>query len=88
MKKRKSDVLSYNDEAFSEIYNTSSLIDAVLTCCQDKEFRGIYYDIPKKSAIKLSEERNGYMSLLTMASDKLHNLKQLNIIIEQELTLH
>lgn len=88
MKNRKSDVLSYNNEAFREIHNTTSLIDAVLTCCQDKEFRGIYYDIPRKSAIKLSEERNGYMSLLTMASDRLNNLKQLNINIENELTLH
>ena len=88
MKKRKSDALSYNDEAFSEIHNTSSLIDAVLTWCKDKEFRGEYYNIPRKYAVKLSEERNQYLSLLTMASDRLHNLKQLNINIEQELTLH
>lgn len=85
----KSDILSYNDEAFDELQNTSTLINSLLLSCQDKEFRGQYYDIPEKSVYKLSEERNSYLSLLSMASDKLYNLKKIHLNIEKKLsTLH
>ena len=86
MNNRISDALSYNDEAFEELYNTKTLINALLLSCQNREFKGQYYGIPNYAAIKLSNERNEYMSFLTMISDKIDNLKRINLGIEKEIT--
>lgn len=86
MNNRISDVLSYNDEAFDELNNTKILINALLLSCQNREFKGQYYGIPNYAAIKLSDERNEYMSFITMISDKIDNLKRINLGIETEIT--
>lgn len=86
MNNRISDVLSYNDKAFDELNNTKILINALLLSCQNREFKGQYYGISNYAANKLSNERNEYMSFLTMISDKIDNLKRINLGMEREIT--
>ena len=79
--------LSYNDKALDELQDATSLVNALLTCCKDKEFKGEYYGIPFDFTQMLSNERNEYLSLLSIAADKLYNLKHLHLCIERELSL-
>ena len=89
MYNRISDALSYNNEAFDEINNAGTLINALLLSCQNREFRGQYYGATNYAATRLSDERNEYISFLTMISDKIDNLKRINLGIEKEiLNLH
>ena len=84
----KNSLLIYNDEIYNTIFSTNVLVNATKCCCQDKEFRGEYYGIPQKFIYKISNERNEYISLLTLISDKIRNVQKLNHCIERELTLH
>ena len=85
MIKHKSDVVSYNNKAFSELHDIKALLKATITYCNDKEFKGIYYDLSNKLKEKLSEERNEYVSLLEIAINKLDILININTYIEKEL---
>ena len=87
MNTHKSVVLSCNDEAFDEIYKTKAIIKALITCCQDKEFKGEYYNLNKNLKYLLSEERNEYVSLLTIAFEKLHKLISINCRLEKEISM-
>lgn len=87
MFERKSDILSCNSKAYDELHNTAVLIHAIKTCCQTREFLGEYYGIPQDFTEMLSNERNEYISLLSMTSDKLDKLKDLNLSLERELSL-
>ena len=81
----KSDALSYQDEVFNELYYTKTLVEATKTCCQDREFKGQYYGIPQNYIPMISDERNEYISLLTLISDKLKNMHKLNLCLEKEI---
>ena len=81
-------VLMYNEEIFNELYNAGVLLNATKCCCQDREFRGEYYGVPQNFIINISNERNEYLSLLTLLSDKINLINMLSNSIEKELTLH
>lgn len=83
----KSAIFSYNEEAFNEIYKTKAIVKALMTCCQNREFKGEYYNLTKNLKYMLSEERNEYLSLLGIALDKLHRLITINCSLENELSL-
>ncbi len=83
-----SSVLMHNEELFNELYNAGVLLNATKCCCQDREFRGEYYGIPQSFIVNISNERNEYLSLLTMLSDKISQIYKLSHSIENELTLH
>ena len=78
----------YNEEIFNELYNAGVLLKATKCCCQDREFRGEYYGVPQSYIINISNERNEYLSLLTLLSDKINLIHTLSHSIEKELTLH
>ena len=80
--------LAYNEEMCDEMYNVEVLINATKCCCQEREFRGEYYGIPERFIQKISNERNEYLSLLAILSDKVRHVIKLNQCVEQELTLH
>ena len=82
----KSNVLAYNEELFNEVYSANVLLNATICCCQEKEFRGEYYGIPQNFTQKISNERNEYLSLLTILSDKIKHIYKLNNLVEQELS--
>ena len=53
--------------------------------CQEKEFSSMYYNLPPKDKFTLSAERNHYINMLTLALDRVSNLKQINCGIENYL---
>ena len=81
-------LLSYSEKLYDEMYSLDVLINATKCCCQEKEFCGEYYGIPKNFIHKISNERNEYLSLLAVISEKVKHVIKLNKIIEKELTLH
>ena len=83
----KSDALTYQDKAFDELYSATTLVGATLTCCKEREYNRQYYGIPNDFIRMISNERNEYISLLTIIFDKLQCLNKINIKIEQELSL-
>lgn len=82
----KSSMLSCNDEISDELYNTNVLVNVARTSCQNREFKGEYYGIPQNIIPKISNERNEYISLLTLISDKISHINKLNLQIESELS--
>lgn len=76
---RKSDALAYQDEVLSELYSINTLVNATKTCCQLREFNGEYYGIPKDYVPMISNERNEYISLLSILSDKINYIGKLNL---------
>ena len=84
----KKNVLAYNEEAVNEIYNVDVLVNAIKCCCMEKEFKGEYYGIPNVFVQQISNERNEYLSLLTILSDKIKYINSLQYKIEKELTLY
>ncbi|MCM1004025.1 MAG: hypothetical protein NC408_06765 [Candidatus Gastranaerophilales bacterium] len=65
-----------------EVFQLESVLTAVKKSCLDKEFASIYYDLTDKKG--LSEERNYYNNLLSIALNMLSNLKQIIFAIEDE----
>ena len=82
----KSDALSYQDKAFDELYSATTLVNATLTCCKEREYKGQYYGIPENFIQMISNERNEYISLLTLIFDKLQYLNKINLSLEQEIS--
>ncbi len=86
-KAAQSDILSFYQEAFNELYIVNTLINMVKTNCQEKEFKGEYYGLVKQSAKKLSDERNDYINILSLLSDKISNIQNIHLSIEKEYSL-
>jgi len=82
----KTDILSCQNEVLDELYHALALINAIKTSCQSKEFSGEYYGIPRDFASHLSDERNEYLSLLTLLNDKIMKIKTLNLCMENQLS--
>ena len=81
-------IINYQEKILDEIYNADVLINAAKSCCQEREFRGEYYGLSNEYIKKVSNERNEYISLLTLASDKIKNVHKLNKTMEQNLMLY
>lgn len=81
-------ILMYHEKLLNEIYDADVLLKATKCCCQEKEFRGEYYGIPQNFTQMISNERNEYLSLLTLILNKISHINTLNEHIENELTLH
>ena len=70
------------ESIFDKIYTLESIIKLTLSNCQDKEITSSYYDVSSKNTIKLSEERNNYINMLTIALEKLEQLKTISSNLE------
>ena len=80
-------LVHFYQEAFEELYIIDTLVRMTKKSCEDHEFSGEYYGISKNMAVKLSEERNSYINMLTLLSEKVSNLKKIKLCMEKELTL-
>lgn len=79
-------ILSSLDDTFDVLFSLESIIKMTHNTCRDKEIYSIYYDLPNNYKITLSEERNNYINMLTLALDKISNLKELNLVVEKEIS--
>ena len=73
------------ENSFNKLYALESLIKATKDTCQEREFSAKYYNLPNKDKYILSEERNHYINMLSMALDKVSELKEINDEIENEI---
>lgn len=85
-KTRTQTILSNFDEIFELLFSLESIIKITHDVCMDKEVNSMYYDLPEKHKNYLSQERNHYINMLTLALDKLSNIKEINLNIEKELS--
>lgn len=72
------------ENTFSELFALESVIKLTKEACLEREFTSIYYELDKESKTALSEERNLYINMLTIALDKLSKLKQGILTAEHE----
>ncbi len=86
-KSHSSRLLNIHEKTFNEVYIIDTLVEMTRKSCQDREFSGQYYGISAGMAVKLSEERNQYINMLDMLSERIRNIKNLNLLLEKEIML-
>lgn len=79
-------IVSCFDKSFDELCELETLITLTKEMCFEQENSSNYYGLSQNKKITLSEERNHYINMLTVALDKVSNIKTLNSLIEKEMT--
>lgn len=77
-------VITSIELSVEELFKLESVIKLTKEACLEREFASIYYDLNDKNKSELSEERNHYINLLTIALNMLSNLKQFIYVVEDE----
>lgn len=77
-------VITGIENSINELFTLESVIKLTKDACLEREFDSIYYGVSDDKKSKLSEERNHYINMLTIALDKLSNLKEIILIVENE----
>lgn len=80
-------LLGCSEQVFDELYAADTIVSITKNSCMEREFSGQYYGTSGKESKKLSEERNNYINMLTILSEKISNLKRLTLSIEKEILL-
>ena len=78
-------LFSYYENTFDIVFLLESIIKVTQETCIDKEIYSVHYNLSSKDKMSLSQERNNYINMLSLALDKLSNLKEINLYIEKEL---
>ena len=87
-KDRISNSLQICEKLFNELENINTVLLMTKTFCMEKEFNRQYYGISEESVLQLSEERNNYINMLVILSEKINTARNLNLSLERELRLH
>jgi len=74
------------EDSIDELFSLESIIKLTQESCLDREEDSVYYSLNSDEKVFLSEERNHYINMLTLALDKVNKLKKLSSLIEKELT--
>ena len=80
-------ILGYGNSIFEELFALESLLKLTKEACLKQEINSNYYGLDDFNKVKLSEERNHYLNLLTIAIDKIDVLKEISQSIEKEAYL-
>ncbi len=80
-------LLSYSQEVFDELHTIDSIVQLTKQSCEEREFSGKYYDIPADKSVRLSAERNHYINMLNILSERISNMISLNLSMENEIML-
>lgn len=72
------------ENLYDELFLLESIIKMTQEVCLKKEFSSNYYNLSGKEKFTLSEERNNYINMLSIALDKVNELKAINNHIENE----
>ncbi len=76
-----SDVNCINENMINELYTLESLVKTTVENCLNKECNSEYYREQDRKK-KISEERNDYINILTIALSKIKHIQMLNTEIE------
>lgn len=77
-------LVNYYQETFDELCVINSVVKLVKNSCLEREFSGEYYGIPRDKTIYISEERNNYINMLNILSEKVTHIMNLQLFLEQE----
>ena len=80
-------ICACENSLFDELSSLESVLKLTKDSCLKQEFNSNYYDLVDINKVKLSEERNHYLNLLTIAIEKVNLLKQINRNLENEICL-
>ena len=78
-------LMDYENFLFDELSALESVLKLTKNFCFEQEVNANYYNLNKDYQIKLSEERNNYLNLLTIALDKILLLKKISQSLEKEI---
>ena len=78
-------LLGYENSLFNEQSALESVLKLTKDSCFEQEICANYYNLDKLMQLRLSEERNHYLNLLTIALDKVSLLKKINNDLEIEI---
>ncbi len=78
-------LLDYENSLFDELSTLESVLKLTKDSCFEQEVSSNYYNLDKLEQFKLSEERNHYLNLLTIALEKVAILKDINKNLEEEI---
>ncbi len=65
----------YYEMSFDVLSYIESILSVTKEVCLEKEINSKYYNIPLQEQIKLSTERNNYINMITLAQEKIEQLK-------------
>lgn len=85
MSDNRKNVCFTHDKAFNELYYINTLVNMMKLSCEDKEYKGSYFGMDFEGIKKLSAERNDYINMLTLISDRISTLININLSLEKEL---
>jgi len=71
--------------AFEEICMLQTIITTLQDNCLNLELNCEYYENSENYSLLLSEERNRYINLLSIAKERLKNIENLNSEIENSI---
>lgn len=74
------------NKTFDLLFLLESVIKLTQESCLQKELSCNYYNFLNKDKNLLSEERNHYINLLSIALEKVSTLKEINAKLEKEFT--
>lgn len=83
-------VLFYLDlcqNAYEELTVIDSLLVAIQETCLNLEMKSEYYNSQKTSTLKISEERNRYINLTSIARERIKKMEFLNSQMENKAIL-
>ena len=86
MEKDHKHILSCFQTTFDELFLLESIIKLTKESCLDREVTSQYYNLSEEKKRYLSEERNNYINMLSIALDRVKILKEINNQIEEEIT--
>lgn len=74
------------NEGIDELNTLKSVIELTNDYCYEMENNGNYYDLPTNHKLSLSKERNHYINMLKLASDKITSIIDISENIEEKLS--
>ena len=81
-------LLKMHEKSFNEMYVVNTIINMMKQSCIERENNCQYYGLKeKKIRHSISDERNDYINMLTILSDKISDLMSLFISMEREFSL-
>lgn len=86
-KTHKQNLLKINEQAFNQMYVVNTLINMTKQSCEERENHGEYYGLKGELLKRISDERNDYINMLSILSDKISSVMSLYVSMEKELTL-
>ena len=84
-KKQEQELLFAFDNVLDSLSSITSIIKITQDYCYSQELNAKYHSLTHEELILLSEERNHYINMLTLAYEKLLNLQDTSIQIQNKI---